>query len=92
MVDVYGRILFGFIYLCLINFNERNCSMLCAGLRKPVESGKLMTQGRMESDPVPTLRGGLRSWGCVSVITVECEGTGASVGMRGEEDGLSIIF
>ena len=65
---------------------------LCAGLREPVEGGKLMTQGRMESDPVPTLRGGLRSWGCVSVITVECEGTGASVGMRGEEDGLSIIF
>ena len=27
MVDVYGRILFEFIYLCLINFNERNCSM-----------------------------------------------------------------
>ena len=27
MVDVYVRILFGFIYLCLINFNERNCSM-----------------------------------------------------------------
>ena len=51
-----------------------------------------MTQGRMESDPVPTLRGGLRCCEGVSVITVEGEGKGASVGMRGEEDGLSIIF
>ena len=65
---------------------------LCAGLREPVESGKLMTQGRMESDPVPTLRGSLRGCGGVSVITVEGEGTGAIVGMQGEEDGLSIIF
>ena len=65
---------------------------LCAGLREPVESGKLMTQGRMESDPVPTLRGGLRCCRGLSVITVEGEGTGAIVGMQGEEDGLSIIF
>ena len=51
-----------------------------------------MTQGRMEPDPVPTLRGGLRCGGGASIITVEGKGTGASVGMRGEEDGLSIIF
>ena len=56
---------------------------LCAGLREPVESGKLMTQGRMESGPVPTLRGGLRCGGGASIITVEGKGTGASVGMRG---------
>lgn len=30
--------------------------------------------------------------GGASIITVEGKGTGASVGMRGEEDGLSIIF
>lgn len=30
-----------------------------------VESGKLMTQGRMLSDPVPTLRGSLRQEGTI---------------------------
>lgn len=53
-----------FIYVKLI-LMRGIVACLCAGLREPVESGKLMTQGRMESGPVPTLRGGLRCAGGV---------------------------
>ena len=52
-----------YIQLVLLDFSffsGRNCARLCAGLKEPVESGKLMTQGRMEPDPLPTLGGGLR--------------------------------
>lgn len=65
MVDVYGRTL-----LYLVSFVghffflvEGIAACLCAGLKEPVESGKLMTQGRMEPDPLPMLRGGLRQEG-----------------------------
>lgn len=64
VVDVYGRFCLDlFIYVWLI---------LIEGLQhvlgqdwEPVERGNWMDTGRMESDPVPTLRGGLRCCGGV---------------------------
>ena len=51
-----------------------------------VESGKLMPQGRMESDPVPTLRGSLRQEGTIHHHWWEGEDTGADVGIGEAED------
>lgn len=79
-----------YIYLVLLDFFfffkvEGIAAHLYAGLKEPVERGKLMIQGRMKLDPVPTLRGGLRQEGTVqSIITVEGEDAGApGVGVWG---------
>lgn len=90
MVDVYGRtLLYLFSFVGLFFFLvEGIAAHLYAGLKEPVERGKLMIQGRMKLDPVATLRGGLRQEGTVqSIITVEGEDAGAGWECGGE-DGL----
>lgn len=63
MVDVYGRTLLhlvsfvGHFFFFLV---EGIAACLCAGLKGASREWKLMTQGRMEPDPLPMLRGGLR--------------------------------